>query len=267
MGFDSYHWQEFSILDSQLVETRDNLSSGRGGISDFLALLGSDDPVAVGVALDHYKQAEALTRFGGSHPFGGHDADVRDVARRVLEQPPYPSADEDDEPALNHASALLVLGHLATADDSDRIAGIVRSRPSPLVMNAAGQAAACALMASEDLSDNLVDAVASVLLDESGGTRERLDALRAFASLKAPRIGGILARAARTDDEKLQAEVIATLANHFLTTHLDVIEEVTTSWAPNSSRLQARILQAVEAAKPASGGNQGSSQHTGPGME
>ncbi|MBG0856537.1 hypothetical protein I2W78_32940 [Streptomyces spinoverrucosus] len=268
MGFDSYHWQEYSIPDPQLAEHREKLASGMGGPDDFLALLHSGDPVAVGVALDQYKQAEALTRFGGSHPYGEQDSAVREVARRVLAEPPYPIDEEDgDEPGLNHASALLVLAHLAAADDCDRIAGIVRTRPSPSVMNAAGQAAARALMASESLSENLVEALGAVLLDESGGTRDRLDALGAFRYVRDERVGEILERAAHTRDERVQAEVVAVLVNHFLATRMNVVDEVTASWEPNPSRIQERILRALEEAKRHLAGPEDSPSQTDPGME
>ncbi|MFE1885648.1 hypothetical protein [Streptomyces diastatochromogenes] len=248
MTFDSYHWKEFSIPDPGLTDHRENLASGHGDQSDFLALLRSGDPVGMGVALDQYSEAEALTRFGSANPFQGHGQAVREVAVRVLEEPPYPSGGEDGE-GLNHASALLVLAHLATAEDSDRIAGILRRNMSPVVMNAAGRAARCALMASESLNGNLVDALSGVLLDETKGSRERLDALGAFAYVRDESVGDMLARAARTPDEKLQTEVVVILASHFLATHLDVIEEITAAWSEEPSRTQQRILRAVDAAK------------------
>lgn len=250
MGFDSYHWQEFPLSDPQLAECREKLASGRGGPEDFLALLRSGDPVAVGVAFDQYKQAEALTRFGGSHPYGEYDGAVRETARRVLAEPPYPAREEgEDEPGLNHASALLALAHLATADDGDRIAALVRTRPSPAVMNAAGQAATCALLASGKPSGDLVEALSTVLLDESGRTRDRLDALGPFRYVRDEWVGDILARAARTSDERVQAEVVAILVSHFLATRRDVIEEVAASWMPNPSRIQERVLRALAAAE------------------
>lgn len=248
MGFDSYHWQDFSLPDPPLAEHRAKLASGRGGPEDFLGLLHSGDPVAVGIALDHYKQAESLTRFGGCHPYGEHDVAVRETARRVLAESPYPADEGDgDEPGLNHASALLVLAHLATSDDGDRIAEIVRTGPPPAVMSAAGQAAARVLLASESLSSNLVEALSTVLLDESGRTRDRLDALNAFRYVSDERIGDILGHAAHTRDEKVQAEVVATLVSNFLGTRRDVVEEVTASWMPHPTRVQERILRAMEA--------------------
>ncbi|MEU6575097.1 hypothetical protein [Streptomyces sp. NPDC046805] len=255
MGFDSYHWREYSLPDPQLAEHRARLASGRGGPDDFLALLHGGDPVAVGVAFDQYKEEEALTRFGGSHPYGEHGDAVRDMARQVLAQPPHPAEEEDaDDAGLNHASALLVLAHLATGDDSDRIADILRSRPSSAVMGAVGRAAACALMESSDLNDNLVDALSEVLLDEARGMRERLGA---FSYVKGERVAGVLARAAHTADEKVQAEAVVILATHHLTTHGNVVEEVTASWSHQPSRLQARILRDLDARCHRSVGDRG----------
>ncbi|MDN3263984.1 hypothetical protein QWJ26_30070 [Streptomyces sp. CSDS2] len=251
MGFDSYHWQEFSLSDPQLAEHRVKLASGRGGPEDFLALLHSGDPVAVGVALDHYKQAEALTRFGDSRsPYSEYDGVVRETARRVLAEPPYPARDGgESEPGLSHASALLALSHVATAEDSDHIADVLRTRPCPAVMNAAGQAAARALTASREPSGDLIGVLGAVLLDESRRTRDRLDALGALRYVKDERIGDILVRAGRTRDEKVQAEVVAVLVGNHLATHLDATKKITETWSPNPSRIQGRILRALEAAE------------------
>ncbi|MFF5437698.1 hypothetical protein [Streptomyces achromogenes] len=262
MGFDSYHWREFPLTDPQLAEHRTKLASGRGGTEDFLALLHSGDPVAVGIALDHYKQAEALTRFGNSRiPYSEYEGAVRETARRVLAEPPYPARDEGDEWGLNHASALLALAHVATAEDGDRIADVLRSRPSPAVMNAAGQAAARVLTTAREPDGKLVDALGGVLLDESRRTRDRLDALGAFRYVKGERIGDILVRAGRTHDEKVQAEVVAVLVGNHLASRLDVIKRITQAWTPNPSRVQERILRALEAAERASHGDQGTSSH------
>ncbi|MGW6013395.1 hypothetical protein [Streptomyces sp. NPDC055210] len=253
MSFDSYHWEDFSVLDPGIAEHRENLFSGSGQPSDFLALLCSGDPVGVGVALDQYSEAEALTRFGTANPYGAHHLAVREAARRVLEDPPYPSEADGDE-GLNHASALLVLAHLATAEDGDRIADILRTHPTPVVMNAAGRAARCALMASETLNENLIDALSAILLDESMSTRERLDVLSAFAYLRDETVGDILARTVRTPDTKLQVEVAVILASHFLATHMEIVDEITAAWPKSPSPTQARILRAVDAAKNASAG-------------
>jgi hypothetical protein len=263
MGFDSYHWREFSLSDPRLAEHRMRLASGRGGPEDFLALLHSGDPVAVGIALDHYKQAEALTRFGDSRfPYSEYERAVRETARRVLAEPPYPARDED-ESGLNHASALLALAHVATAEDGDRIAAVLRTRPSPAVMNAVGQAAARVLTVSRAPGGTLVDALGAVLLDESRRTRERLDALGAFRHVKGERIGDILVRAGHTRDEKVQAEVVAVLVSNHLTSRLDVIKKITEAWTPNPTRVQERILRALEAAGRALHADQEASSRQG----
>ncbi|WP_181795147.1 hypothetical protein [Streptomyces sp. WELS2] len=265
MGFDSYHWREFSLPDPQLAQHRVKLASGRGGSEDFLALLHSADPVAVGIALDHYKQAENLTRFGDSRfPYSEYEGAVRETARRVLAEPPYPSRDEgEDEWGLNHASALLALAHIATPEDGDRIADVLRTRPSPVVMHAAGQAAARVLTLSREPDGKLVDALGVVLLDESRRTRDRLDALGAFRYVKGERIGDILVRAARTRDEKVQAEVVAVLVSNHLASRLDVIKKITEAWTPNPSRTQERILRALAAAERAFHADQEASSRQG----
>lgn len=267
MGFDSYHWREFPLPDPQLAEHRTRLASGRGGPEDFLALLHSGDPVAVGIALDHYKQAEALTQFGGSRfPYSEYGGAVRETARRVLAEPPYPVRDEGEDEGewgLNHASALLALAHVATADDGDLIADVLRTRPSPEVMNAVGQAAARVLTVSREPGGKLVDALGVVLLDESRGTRDRLDALGAFRYVKGDKIGDILVRAGRTRDEKVQAEVVAVLVSNHLTSRLDAIKKITQAWTPNPSRVQERILRALEAAESVTHEDQEASSRQG----
>ncbi|AQW48445.1 hypothetical protein ACIQPP_49095 [Streptomyces violaceusniger] len=151
MTFDSFYWAEYATQDAHLDEVRTRLASGTVGVDGFLELLQSDSVVAVGVALDHYRYEQSLTRFGRTHPYAEYESNVLEVARRVLVMPPYSSEDADGgDVGLNHASALRVLGDLGDSSDASVISAILRADNSSEVFSSALWAAGAALLDSDD---------------------------------------------------------------------------------------------------------------------
>lgn len=79
----------------ELEPARERLAAGHDRAA-FEQLLRSGDPVAVGIALDHYRRADGSTRHGTPNPFEDHRDEVVAAARDVLRGPP---SDERDDVA------------------------------------------------------------------------------------------------------------------------------------------------------------------------
>ncbi|MDC0767014.1 hypothetical protein [Streptomyces sp. HD] len=257
MTFDSFYWAAYGTQDAHLDEVRARLASGTVGVDGFLELLQSDSVVAVGVALDHYRYEQSLTRFGGPHPYEEYESTVLEVARRVLTMPPYPPRDAGDaeggDVGLNHASALRVLGDLGDSSDASVISAVLRADNSPEVFGAALWAAGAALLDSDDVDPpdaQLVDVIAEVIFDESRRMKDRVDALLAFNHVQNADVGEILARVARLPHKELEVEALALLIGYYLDAHRSTVEEVIGSWSSHDvDGIRKQILLAFEAAK------------------
>ncbi|MER5615057.1 hypothetical protein [Streptomyces sp. NPDC002215] len=254
MTFDSHYWAEYATEDRRLDEVRALLASGAAGGEGFLELLRSDSVVAVGVALDHYRHEQSLTRFGGSNPYEEFETSVLEVARRVLTMPPYPSGDvEGGDMGLNHASALRVLGDLGDFSDASTISAMLRTGESSEVFSAALWAASAALIDSDEADPpdaELVAAIAGVVFDEAMNMKDRVDALMAFNHVQDDSVGEILARVARLPHKELEVEALALLIGYYLDSHYATIEEVTDSWSSQDvDGIRKQILLGFDAAK------------------
>ncbi|MFI8071119.1 hypothetical protein ACIF85_20325 [Streptomyces sp. NPDC086033] len=242
MSFDSYYWHEWDIPDPRLGELRRKLASGEGGVDAFLELLQSDSVVAVGVALDHYRYEESLTRFGRDNPFEELEPTILEVARRVLAAPPH---------GMSHASALRVLGDLGDSDDGHTIASILRAGATHEVVSAALWAAGAALSDTEEEDQELVEALSGVIFDESRRMQDRVDAILAFSHMENETVGIILARSARLPHEEIQVEALAHLIDYHSDAQLETVEDVVNSWAQDVGPVKEQILRSFRAAKAA----------------
>ncbi|RVU28512.1 hypothetical protein EOT10_01085 [Streptomyces antnestii] len=252
--FDSHYWAEYTTQDRRLDEVRARLASGAVGVDGFLALLRSDSVVAVGVALDHYRHEQSLTRFGGSNPYEEFEETVLEVARRSLTMPPYPPEDfEGGDMGLNHASALRVLGDLGDSSDASAISAMLRTGESSEVFSAALWAARAALLDSDEADPpdaELVRDIEGVVFDEDRGMKDRVDALMAFNHVQDRSVGEILARVARLPHPELEVEALALLIGYYLDTHLATVEEVIDSWKPEDvDGVRQQIVRGFDAAK------------------
>src|SRR5215212_4844252 len=122
MTFNTYYWHGYVLQDAQLERARSTLatSGGRDATGAFELLLRSDEPAAVGIALDHYHYVDASTRHGSGSPFAPYAGSVRARALDMLRQPPIPAGGVTEEGA-NHASALGALLNLAEPEDAELI--------------------------------------------------------------------------------------------------------------------------------------------------
>ncbi|MFG2520039.1 hypothetical protein [Streptomyces sp. NPDC048527] len=162
MSFDSYYWHEWDIPDPRLGELRRKRASGEGGVDTFFELLRSDSVVAVGVALDHYRYEESLTRFGRDNPFEELEPTVLEVARGVLATPPHGMSHASPNPSAPARSSSTQKGEtpmnlelvsrklidddsLSVAETTDRIAAWLSAQPD----RGAAEAVAC-LLSTQD---------------------------------------------------------------------------------------------------------------------
>ncbi|MET8677336.1 hypothetical protein ABZW18_07050 [Streptomyces sp. NPDC004647] len=253
MAFDSYHWQEAPIDDPEFVGARFKLASGEGDENDFLTLLRSDCTVAVGVAMDHYHQAESMTRFGDENPYAPHEDEVLAKARSVLNGPACRKSETGAyEDGANHSSALYVMGDLADPEDpKDReaIASAVRKASTRASLEAATGTAGMLLTESDPLDENLLDALAEVILDESRDIWDRVRGIVALGNVTDRRAGDVLARAADQKSEKIRQEVAIILSNRHMSTHRAVVEEIAEDWPDDTEYPQSIVLDALRAAK------------------
>ncbi|MFB7991417.1 hypothetical protein ACFC4G_01090 [Streptomyces sp. NPDC056002] len=242
MSFDSYYWHEWNIPDPRLAELRRELASGEGGVDTFSELLRSDSVVAVGVALDHYRYEESLTRFGQGNPFEELEPIILEVARTTLATPPH---------GMSYASALRVLGDLGDSDDSRTIASILRTSASQEVVSAALWAAGAALSYTEEEDEELVRAISEVIFDESRRMQDRVDAVLAFSQVENETVGIILARSARVPHEEIQVEALALLIDYYMDSQLETVEDVVNSWSQDVGPVKEQIVRSFNVAKAA----------------
>src|SRR5688500_825317 len=127
MGLHSIHWQGCHPDDPVLrraVKQVQHPSDGPGYLQAFTVLLHSGDPVAVGIACDHFQYSSAASRFGGRDALEHLGAQVLTVARTVLCQAPTPVS-VGPFVGANHASALYAMCNLAEPGDADLIADVL----------------------------------------------------------------------------------------------------------------------------------------------
>ncbi|MEU4889786.1 MULTISPECIES: hypothetical protein [Streptomyces] len=249
MNFDSYHWQDAPVDDMELARARARLASGEGDGTDFLALLGSDSTVAVGVALDQYHQAEAMTRFGHANPYRAYEDEVLTRARSVLGEPACLRSETGAyEDGANHDSALYVMGDLADPEepkDREAIASAVRKASTRASLEAATGTAGMLLTESDPLDENLLNALAELILDQDRDVWERVRGIVALGNVTDRRAGDVLARAATQESEKIRLEVAIILSNRHMETHRSVVEEITVSWPDDAEYPRSLVLDAL----------------------
>ncbi|WP_411120829.1 hypothetical protein [Streptomyces sp. x-19] len=253
MSFDSYHWIDAPIADVELTEARSRLASGTASGVDFLMLLRSGHTVAVGVALDHFHQAESMTRFGDDNPYAPYEDEVLAKARGILKEPAsLRSETGGHEDGANHDSALYVMGNLADPDspeDREAVASAVRKAATPASLEAATGTAGMLLADSEPLDQNLLDALSEVILDEERDVWSRVRGIVALSNVTDRKAADVLERAATQNSEKVQLEVVIILANRHMSTHRSVVEEMTASWPENADYPRSLVLDALRSAR------------------
>ncbi len=226
-GFHSTYWKDFELGDPVLRKAHDELMfplSDDGCLKAFATLLRSADPVAVGIALDHYESWEGLRRVLEDEERA--EACLPEVlarAREVLRGPMTPA----------EVSALNMIGaQHAEPGDADLLVDILRRTDSDAVRREAVWVAYGVLDEAEVKDHRLVAALGDLVFDPSVGfslTQET--AIRVLAESLGAGADDILLRALREGEPKVQAH-----ASYFLVRtggldrHRAILEEVAESW-------------------------------------
>lgn len=228
MTFDSYYWGDARVAGAELERARQRLAAA-GERAAFAVLLRSGDPVAVGVALDQYHHAEALTRHGGASPFEEHTDEVVARAREALRGPPS-GPELGAEPGANHASALGALMNLAGPEDAALIAdALARTRTGNLRF-AASLAAGTALERSPSPDERLVAALEEIALNAAAHRDERSGAVSALGCARSAAATAALLRVTLVPEVGLQASAALHLLDRDLRAHRAHVEALVRAW-------------------------------------
>ncbi|GGW65235.1 hypothetical protein [Streptomyces xantholiticus] len=226
-GFHSTYWKDTELDDPVLRNAHDELRfplSDEGCLQAFATLLRSEDPVAVGIALDQYESSKGLRRvLEDEERAEAYLPEVLARAREVLRRPMSPA----------EVSALNMIGaQHAEPGDADLLLDVLARPDSDAVRERAVWMAYGVLDEAEVKDERLVAALGDLILDPSVGfyfTKEK--AIRVLADSLGADADGILLRALREGEPKVQAH-----ASYFLVgtggldRHRAILEEVAESW-------------------------------------
>ncbi|MFG2630323.1 HEAT repeat domain-containing protein [Streptomyces sp. NPDC048473] len=226
-GFHSTYWKDTELNDPVLRKAHDELRfplSDEGCLQAFATLLRSEDPVAVGIALDHYESSEGLCYvLEDEERAEAYLPEVLARAREVLRRPMSPA----------EVSALNMIGarHGEPGDAGLLLDALTRT-DSDAVREEAIWMAYGVLDEAEVKDERLVAALGDLIFDPSVGfylTKET--AIRVLADSLGTDADDILLRALREGEPKVQAH-----ASYFLIRtggldrHRAILEEVAESW-------------------------------------
>ncbi|MEV0612443.1 hypothetical protein AB0I81_03895 [Nonomuraea sp. NPDC050404] len=214
---------------------------GGSRLGTFSARLRSDDIDVVRAALDDYRDAQAHTRFGGDNPYWPLANEVLFAARDLLGRPQTPGAGGGA-----HASALLVMMHLAEDVDADLIADALEGAPDAEVREAALLAAGCALSDGEEPNPRLLALISAMVLDETLETEDRKDALNALDDLDSPDVEALIVRLSESGDLELQVFAASCLATPLrLRVHRERVRRLVESWPQDMNGTTTWIRDAL----------------------
>lgn len=114
-------------------------------------------------------------------------------------------------------------------------------------------AAATALERSVTPHDALIRALTDIIFDESREIGQRVDALKAFDNVKAPRVVDVLVWALQSGEFALQAEAALTLVTHHMVTHRAQVEGVAALWPADAPWPAAAVRDALKEVPPGDG--------------
>lgn len=197
-GFHSLHWIGVEPADADLRQAHELLmfpSDDKRAYRDaFLTLLRSDDPVAVGIALDHFNSPDGVSEV--LDPDVIDEGEVVHRAREVLRQPPTPPE------AANHLSAVDLLG--TEAIDAELVTNLLATTESDSVRENALWAANKLLLTGTPYP-SLLDTVSRLAMHQK-------TALRVLGGAAGPAADPVLIRTLDADDPGVRLEAAWQLA-------------------------------------------------------
>ncbi|GAB3958512.1 hypothetical protein GCM10029978_003590 [Actinoallomurus acanthiterrae] len=227
VGFHSTYWKDAHLDDPALRNAHDELRfplTDETCLEAFTTLLRSDDPVAVGIALDHYECGEGLRHvLDDSGLADAYLPEVLERAREVLRRPISPA----------EVSALNMIGaQHAKPGDADLLVDILGRTDSDTVRHEAIWMAYGLFDEAETADARLVEAVSGVIFAPSSashGTKET--AIRILADGLGAGADDVLLRAIREGEPDVQVHAVSYLVKTGgLDRHRAVMEDLAESW-------------------------------------
>lgn len=225
-GFHSTYWKDTELDDPELRKAHDELRfprSDEGCLHAFTTLLRSEDPAAVGIALDHYESSNGLLRvLEDGERADAYLPEVLARAREVLRR----SASPAEVSALNMIGA-----RHAEPGDADLLLDVLMRTDSDAVRHEAVWTAYGVLDEAEVKDQRLVAALGDLLFDPSVGFYVTETAIRVLADSLGADADDILLRALREGEPQVQAH-----ASYFLVKtggldrHRAILENLAESW-------------------------------------
>jgi HEAT repeat protein len=224
-GFHSTYWKDAALDDPVLRRAHEEL---RFPLDDaecmraFNTLLYSEDPVAVGIAFDHYESWEGLGRVLGDHEIAEDCLpEVLARAREVLRRPMAPA----------EVSALNVIGaQHAEPEDADLLVAVLACSDSDAVRNEAIWMASGVFGKAETKDARLVAALGDLILGP-GFSLTKDTAIRVLAEGLGADADDLLLRALREGDPQTQAHAACFLVKTGgLERHRPALVAVAESW-------------------------------------
>ncbi|WP_432039534.1 hypothetical protein [Streptomyces cucumeris] len=226
-GFHSTYWKDTELDDPELREAHDALRfplSDEGCLQAFATMLRSENPIAVGIALDHYESPEGLRHVvEDQERVEAQLPEVLARAREVLRRPMSPA----------EASALNMIGvRHAEPGDADLLVDVLARTDSDTVRHDAVWMAYGLLDEAEMRDERLIAALSDLIFDPSVGfSLQKETVIRVLADSLGAEADDILLRALREGEPKAQAHAAYFLVRTGgLDRHRATLEEVAESW-------------------------------------
>jgi hypothetical protein len=242
-SFLAYHWHlvdidEASGLQSDVCELAYG-STLEGRRAAFLKLLGSNNPAAMGIALDQYSYNQTLRRWGIDNELQPYEENIAEAARTLLHQPPVTALEWNESRAIvgaNHASALNVLGFIGTETDCVLIEPILHVSTDPEVLNNAYWALDTCLQKSQTVYPNILQSLRRLLFESEGEFSEteqlrlQKSAIRILSEYKLSESETILLDALKHGNYQVSVEAALILMHWNLPQYCEQIQAAVSSW-------------------------------------
>lgn len=237
-GFHSLHWIGVELADPDLRRAHELLmfpSDDQQAYRDaFRLLLHSDDPVAVGIALDHFRSPDGVSEV--LYPDVIDEEEVVPRAREVLRQPPTPPELSPQEgAAANHLSAVELLGREAA--DAELLANLLATTESVSVREKALWAAGT-LLRTEAPYPSLLDQVSRLAFTPP----HQSTALRVLGGAGGPAADPILIRALDNPDTRFEAAWQLAQSNR-IDRHRNLLTTIIDTLPTDSNRSRLLVKQ------------------------
>lgn len=233
-GPHSTYWQGTDPPGPGLLQAHREMrapTSERAHRRAFRTMLHSGLVPAVGIALDHFRHTEGLTRF--NLDTGAFRLAVLALARHLLTlSPSAANASPETGAVASHASALDVLALLAEPEDAALLAAALRRRDTPpLVRERAISTAQDCLDRWDAPDDRVVAALEELTFDPSATMDDRTLAVTALFDVPGPRVTAVLLRAAHSSVLPIQIEgALGLTYDHLIDQHRDLVRGLAASW-------------------------------------